>query len=136
MTRILVNQASQNPVPLMAILFGVSAGPLFWIAQMMAGFAVSDLLCYRSGEPAFAPPTGAVTTALYAIDICALTGALVGGFVSFACWRALSHRPADEPANISRERFLAIWGLFSSMWFFCAIVFSSIGSAMVPLCLG
>jgi hypothetical protein len=32
-------------------------------------------------------------------------------------------------------RFLALWGIFSSLWFLCAIIFNTIGSLTVPPCL-
>jgi hypothetical protein len=34
-----------------------------------------------------------------------------------------------------RAHFLAIWGLFSSLWFFGAILFNTIASFTVPPCI-
>jgi hypothetical protein len=34
-----------------------------------------------------------------------------------------------------RDRFLAMWGLLSSLWFFFAILFSTIASLTVTPCL-
>lgn len=119
-----------------ALVFGIATAPAFWIAQLVASYTASDLLCYRGDHPAFAPPAAALGSALVVFDVIALAGALAGGIVSFLCWRALSKQgSAHTEPRAGRSRFMAIWGLFSSLWFFVAIAFGSIGPAVVPLCL-
>jgi hypothetical protein len=48
--------------------------------------------------------------------------------VSWRIWR--------RGASKGRDRFLALWGMMSSLWFFAAILFNVFASILVPPCQG
>jgi len=117
-----------------ALIFGVVGGPFFWIAQIAAGYAVADILCYRREYPAFAP--AAVRLDVIVIDAVALAGLLAALVVSLVSWQRLSHRKGSSNESMeSRSQFMAIWGIISSIWFLGAIIFNCIGNLAVPICL-
>lgn len=128
-------------VSLAMLLFGVMAAPGLWIAQIVFGYAVSAILCYPDGHLLSSPPDApAVAAGFFAFDIAAAVVAVAGGIVAFLCWRRVSgEKPggADHAieAGEGRARFMAIWGICSSLWFFAAIVFNAIATGAVPLCL-
>lgn len=121
---------------LAALLFGMMGGPFFWIAQIVAGYITADLLCYNGQHPAIAPSADAVATELIVFDAIAVVGVLTALAVSIISWVRLSHRSGSskEPKE-SRSQFMAIWGIFSGIWFLGAIIFNSIGDIVVPICL-
>lgn len=121
-----------------ALIFGATAAPIFWLGQEMLSYFVSSLECYGSNHPTTIASGGALRSTLYAFDAVALAVAVAGGIVAIVCWRAVRNRGNDLPfsarVTLSRMRFMAMWGMMSSLWFVGAIVFNVIGSAMVRLC--
>ncbi|HTT82295.1 MAG TPA: hypothetical protein VMF67_02325 [Rhizomicrobium sp.] len=121
-----------------ALLFGAAAAPIFWLGQLMLSYFVSSLACYGSDHPTTIASDGTLRSALYAFDVVAIAAAIAGGIVAFLCWRAVREAETDTRATaqtrMSRMRFLAMWGMMSSVWFLGAIVFNVIGSATVRLC--
>jgi hypothetical protein len=121
-----------------ALAFAVCAAPAFWIAQELLGYGVSSVACY-SDHPTVVRSATALRGWLIAFDVVAIIAALAGGLVSWACWRAAreekegDHRRAIDLGD-GRTRFLSLWGLIASVWFFFAIVFETISSVMGPLC--
>jgi hypothetical protein len=74
-------------------------------------------------------------------DVVALIACTAGGLVSWRAWRRSSHAKAQDEHHLlhtgeGRDRFLAMWGMMSSLWFFFAILFNAIASITVPPCLG
>jgi hypothetical protein len=120
------------------LLFGASAAPIFWIGQVMLGYGVSAYACYPGDHPVAVSYGPALYDTLIVFDIVALIAAAAGGAVSFWCWRHVDREKRDAvdfKIGEGRVRFLALWGLFSSLWFFSAILFNTIGSLTVPPCL-
>lgn len=121
-------------VHFLALLFGASAAPIFWIGQLCLGYAVTAFVCYPGDHPVMLSAAGPLFAALMTFDAIALVAALMGGAVSWRIWRRLGelrHRP-QHPRG--RDSFLTIWGLFSSLWFFFAILFNTIASLTVTPC--
>ena len=120
-------------------LFGASAAPLFWLGQLMLGYWVTAEACYGSDHPGAAMSPAALRSLLIVFDAVAILAALVGGLVSTIVFRS-ARRDEDAPGIgievrvESRIRFLAVWGLLSSLWFLAAILFNTIASLGVPLC--
>jgi hypothetical protein len=116
----------------------VIVAPAFWIAQLVFAYSVSAEACYGSDHPTTLLSSAALTTALVVFDIAAVIAALIGLFVSFACWRSVRDAVKDHRYDVTttegRARFMAIWGIFSSLAFLCAIAFNVIASLMVPPC--
>jgi len=109
------------------LLFGCSAAPLCWLGQMMLGYGVTATVCYPGDHPVALASTGPLFAVLILFDLIALAGCSAGAWVS---WRIRGQ--VHQPSN----RFLALWGLMSSLWFFVAILFNVVASAMVPPCAG
>jgi hypothetical protein len=126
-------------VRLWLLMFGMIAAPGFWIAQLLLSYGVSAVACYGSDHPTSIASGTVVRTALFVFDAVALIAALAGGIVSYASWRAVraqqqhGRHPALEVGE-GRTRFMALWGIMSSLCFGGAIVFNTIASVMAPLC--
>jgi hypothetical protein len=119
------------------LLFGASAAPIFWLGQVMLGYAVTAYACYPGDHPAPLASGSVLGGILAAFDIVAAIAAASGGVVALWCWRRVQHKREEGHFDIGagRARFLALWGIFSSLWFFCAILFNTIASLTVPPCL-
>jgi hypothetical protein len=113
---------------LIALLFGTSAAPIAWLGQVMLAYGVSAYLCYPADHPVMTAHGDALHGLLIGTDIAAIAIALAGGFSALGCLRK-----AEGPRQ-GRVRFLAVWGVFSSLCFLIAILFSIIASVTVPLC--
>jgi hypothetical protein len=124
-------------VKFITLLFGACVAPIFWIGQIILAYSVSAYACYPGDRPVH-PPTAPLFDALMAFDAIALLAAMLGGFISWQAWRKAGagsdHRHILHTGQ-GRDRFLAIWGLLSSLWFFFAILFNTIASIVVTPCL-
>jgi hypothetical protein len=123
------------PRPLFLIA-AASASPLFWLGQVLLGYWVTAQGCYPGAAPQPAIPAG-LMMAVWSFDAVALLAALAGGAVALVTWRGL-HRASGHDSAVAtgegRTRFLAIWSLYASLWFFCAILFNTIATVTVPPC--
>lgn len=120
------------------LLFGAAAAPIFWLGQLMLGYWVTAVGCYPGDHPAAAVSTQTLMNALIAFDIVALIACAAGAAISWRSWQWSKDAKPDRHYALNiragRTRFLAIWGLMSSLWFFGAILFNVIASLMVPPC--
>jgi len=123
----------QRPVSFVTLLFGASAAPIFWLGQLMLGYAVTAQACYPGDHPEQLVSTQVLKAALLNFDLVAILFSLLGGGVAWICF-AKAGRSDSGNKSVGRARFLALWGIFSSLWFFGAILFNSIASVTVPLC--
>jgi hypothetical protein len=123
-----------------SLMFGMTAAPLFWLGQLILGYIVSAIACYGGDHPATIASGVALRSTLCAFDAIAIVAALAGGIVSLSCWHAVrqekegGHRHAID-AGEGRARFMALWGLLSSLCFLVGIVFATLASIEVPLCI-
>jgi hypothetical protein len=127
-----------HSVKFLRLMFGACAAPVFWIGQVLLGYGVSAFVCFPGDHPVLPSATGPLSHALMAFDAIALLAAALGGWVSWRAWRGAgqqtSHRDVLHTGE-GRDRFLAVWGLLSSVWFLFAILFNTIASLVVPPCL-
>jgi hypothetical protein len=114
-------------VKFLTLLLAACAAPVFWLGQLMLGYGVTAYVCYPGDHPQGLAATGPLFAALLAFDAVALIACAAGGAVSYAAGR--------RGAGGGRDRFLALWGIMSSLWFFAAILFNTIASVTVPPCL-
>ena len=129
----------RDRVSLGALIFGASAAPSFWIAQLLLSSACSGVLCGSNTNKA--ATIGMLQSLFLAFDAVAVLAAVAGALVSYRCWRA-THR--EHPGGTGhavesgegRSRFLALWGMLASIWFLFAIAFNAIASFVVPPCIG
>jgi hypothetical protein len=124
-----------HSVHFLTLLFVTCTAPIFWIGQLLMGYVVSADACYPGDHPVRLSAAGPLFTALMIFDLVALLAAVAGGVVSWRVWQRLRALRHPLPHDEGRDRFLAIWGLFSSLWFFFAILFNTIASATVTPCL-
>lgn len=108
------------------LLFGACAAPLAWLGQIVLGYGVTAYICYPGDHPIGLASAGPLFAALIVFDLVALALCVAGGWVSWSRWKQV---------RSGRNRFLALWGLMSSLWFFAAVAFNAIASVAVPPCL-
>ena len=127
----------RHPVNFAALLFGACTAPIFWIGQLTLNYAVTAHACYPGDHPEAIASSGALQAAMYTFDVVAILAAAASGITAWLCFVNTGAPRANTEKSTSegRAHFLAIWGLFSSLWFFAAILFTAIASFTVPLCL-
>ena len=119
-------------VRLRVLLFGLVGAPPLWLAQLILSYAISAVACYGGDHPTTIASGGSLRTALFAFDAVALSLSLAAVIVACASWRAVRVQQQSGPEG--RTRFVALWGVMSSLCFFSAIVFHTLASVMAPLC--
>jgi hypothetical protein len=115
-------------------LFGACAAPVFWLGQLILGYWITAVTCYGSDHPTPWNATGALRPMLMAFDVVAILACAVGAVLSYVVLRSTAPGEEEHDQVEGRVRFLGIWGLLSSLWFFAAILFNTIASLGVPLC--
>lgn len=108
------------------LLFGCAAAPLAWLGHVVLAYGVTAYVCYPADHPV-AVSTNWLFVSLIAFDLMSLVISLAGAQVSWRIWTRVR-------SGEGRNRFLALWGLMSSLWFFVAILFNVIASLVVPPC--
>lgn len=117
---------------------GCILAPVFWVGQLVLGYVVTAVACYPGEAPIPLPPQS-LFAMMVAFDAIALLAALAGGALALTAWLRVGsgdrqNMPLAARLARSRAQLLAMWGLFSSLWFFFAILFNTIASVMAPLC--
>lgn len=127
----------RHPVSFAALLFGACAAPIFWTGQLLLSYAVTAHACYPGDHPQAIASVQALKAAMYAFDVVAILVAVAGGITAWLCFAktGAARTNTEKAVSEGRARFLAIWGLFSSLWFFAAILFNTIASFAVPPCI-
>lgn len=130
---------TRNRTDLLVLIAGAAAAPVFWLGQLMLGYLVTSLACFGSDHPTTIESGEGLRSALVAFDSVAILAVIAGAALSWRSWQ----RSKDEKAGGAnrmlhvgegRVRFLAVWGLFSSLWFFGAILFNTVATIVAPLC--
>jgi len=109
------------------LLFGASAAPLVWLGQTMLSYGVTAYGCYPGDHPVLAISRQRLGAAVIVFDVVALIVAAAGLAVAWRSWRTVTR-------HAGRNRFLAQWGIFSSLCFLVGIVFNIVVSIMVTPC--
>jgi hypothetical protein len=131
----------RDRVALAELGFSLAAAPLAWGAQLVLSYGLASHVCFGGSAPrgGQAAHWTAAMSLLLATQLVALAIALIGAAMAYRLWRATRREVSDEPhemieAGRGRTRFLALWGLMTSLGFAGAILFGVIGSLLVPLC--
>jgi hypothetical protein len=136
-----MSSAAQIPfrrTPFPVLLYGAAIAPIFWLGQLMLGYAVTAFVCFPGDhpEPLNWPYLGSV---LAGFNVVAILVAASGGLVALRSFRGIRRDDGQAMSDLSvaqgRARFLALWGIFSSLCFFLAILFNTIAAITVPPCL-
>jgi hypothetical protein len=109
------------------LLFGAAAAPIAWLGQTMLSYGVTAYGCYPGDHPAIAIGRVTLSATVLAFDIAALLVAATGFAVAWRSWKTVT-------AHAGRNRFLAQWGIFSSLCFMLGIVFNILASILVSPC--
>jgi hypothetical protein len=78
---------------------------------------------------------------LIAINLVALAIAALGIFMSWRIWLRTDEEAEGGHSHLinageGRTRFLAVWGIWSGVWFFIMIGFNTVALFGVPTCAG
>jgi len=125
-----------SPRPLFLII-AASLAPLFWSGQVMLSYWATAQGCYPGDAPGPGVPVSGIQAAVWGFDAVALLAALAGGAMSLVIWRRIGQADTHHAVVATgegRTHFLAIWALYSSLWFFFAILFNVIATVTVPPC--
>lgn len=115
--------------------YGLAAPIAAWVVEGMASFAFSDYAC-EQGKPL--PPSFSRTTVVTALIVLAavmLAVAVSAGVVAWRTWRSLSKAPrVSEAEGRGRGEFMSLAGIFISVIFSIAIVWSGLAPMIVGPC--
>ena len=135
-----------NPAPHggrvgMAMLFGgLLAAPMAWSLQLMADYGLASHACFPSPmRPEAVVGWDWIWPLLIGINIAALIVSTVSIFVSYRNLQRTGQEASGGfhrlvHAGEGRTRFLAVWGIWSGVWFLIAIAFNTIGVFWVHQC--
>lgn len=128
-----------QPVDLYTLAFGVLAAPVVWGLALVSTYAVASNACFSGHAPELnAAVSGTTWSALLAIILSAFVISAAAALVSYRSWSAVPREHA-EPVSLlavgeGRTRFLAIWGMLTSILFAGLILLSVIAILVLPLC--
>jgi hypothetical protein len=117
-------------------MLGLAGGPLAWIVQLVAGYAIVVAPCYTGPDRDAAGQASLWVVALY---LFCLALALAGGLVSLIVYRRTrGETEHSEDALVEgghgRTRFLALWGMLLGFGFAGVILVNGVALVGVPAC--
>jgi hypothetical protein len=115
------------------------AAPVFWSLQLAAGGSIAGLACIEAAGSRDTTRYEWAAVAVQAVNIAALVlaiGALVLSIVHMRRTRAAAAEPSGGvmAAGEGRAHFMAVWALFTSVLFICAIAFNTFSVFWGGLC--
>ena len=133
---------SHHPAPhrervaLWETVLGLAGGPLAWIVQLVAGYAIAAAPCYTGPDRDAAGQGSLWAIALYLL---CLALALAGGMVSLIVYRRTRGETEHSEGALvegghGRTRFLALWGMLLGFGFAGVILVNGIALVGVPAC--
>ncbi|KRB86563.1 hypothetical protein ASE00_07695 [Sphingomonas sp. Root710] len=130
--------ADKLAAPLTAFI--LMAGPLAWLTQLTAGFAMTSWACFpgdiRWAEPKPGYPLAAVGVSI----ICALIAA-ASGLVAWRKFAEVKQEMSGGTRHLAdighgRTRFVALWGVILGATFTVTILVTLVAFVLVPPCAG
>lgn len=122
-------------VPRRRLWFGFVAAPLAWAVDGAASWAITWLACYAGPQQMAGLGNTGIRAVLIVITLSLLAITLAAGFVSYRNWQALSeHRNFIYAEARGREEFMALTGVFSSIFFTFGIVLIAIPQIFINVC--
>lgn len=129
----------RHRVGLTALFFGLAAAPAAWNAQLLFSVALSAHACYPRDVPLELPIWGNLWAILLTIGVAGIAVAIVGGLVSFRNWRLTFDEAPGSVHHLldngeGRTRFIAMFGMLTSVLFALGLAFATAAVFLVPLC--
>lgn len=129
----------RHRVSLTALFFGLAAAPVAWNAQLLLSVALTAHACYPRDVPLGLPIWSALWGILLAISALGVALAIAGALVSWRNWRLTFEEVAGSVHQLldaaeGRTRFLAMFGILTSLLFALGLLFATAGVLVVPLC--
>jgi hypothetical protein len=125
------------------LFFGLCGGPLAWLLQSSAGYALASEPCFRVGVRVLTPPHSLQWTGSAMIGV--TTAAVVISLLSlWVSWRAFKRTQREVSGGsrhlmhvgTERTRFLALWGAMVGGLFAIASAMTYVAFLMLPRCAG
>jgi hypothetical protein len=122
-----------------SLAFALLGAPTAWALQLTLGYGLAAHACFPGDLPLAAPVWTPVEPVLAAISAAAFLLGLAAGWTALRNWRKVRHeRPGSHrhllEAGEGRTRFLAMWGLLTSLMFLLALLFTAFNLLLIPLC--
>lgn len=115
--------------------YGLAAPVAAWVMEGMASFVFSDYACAQGKPFLHSFSRTAVVAALIVLAAVMLTIAISAGVVAWRTWRSLSRTAkVSEAEGRGRGEFMALTGIFISVIFSIAIVWSGLAPMIVGPC--
>jgi hypothetical protein len=113
-----------RPPGLIALWYGVLAGPLVMAAEQEADFALVHWACLNDA-----------VWVLRLIDLVALILVAAAALVAWRCWTQAGRENPDDAGGIpAATRFMALGGVGLSAMFFLAILSHGISMFLIGVC--
>jgi len=129
----------RHRVSLFALFFGIVAAPAAWNAQLLFSTALSGHACYPRDALLAAPVWSSLWRVLLAISLIAIVISVASGATAIRSWLRARDESAGSGHHLvntgeGRTRFLAMFGILTSLLFLVAILFATAVIFLVPLC--
>ena len=128
-------------VSLIALFFGLFAGPITWSGNEMVTYGLAVHACYPDAWPQDTVTAGfgfawPLILGLYLASLCICAAAFAISYRNWAVTGSESEGHAHHLIEVGegRTRYLSIIGMAFSVLFFCATMYGAIVMATVPLC--
>ena len=127
-------------VPKWLLFTALLASPIAWFVQLCAGYGLTSAACFPRQYPvadglSLSP---AAWPGSFALNIGCLVVAVAATLLSVWVWLRVRHEVSSSfgliEAGEGRTRYLAVWGIWTGVWFALDILFATIGMLEVGLC--
>jgi small-conductance mechanosensitive channel len=126
-----------------ALFTALLAAPTAWIVQLCVNYGLAAQACFPRWHmrPALPAHWAWLPAGLIAINLIALAIVALGIFMSWRIWRRTDEEGEGGHSHLinageGRTRFLAVWGIWSGVWFFIMTGFNTVALFGVPTCAG
>ena len=139
------NTTSNHPSPIRAnvalksLWFGILGAPMAWISLELLSYILTTSVCDTNNQTRLSDHSLEVWQYLIPLNVVAGIIALSAIVIAIHNWRKSSHEKSGSAHQLievgeGRTRFLAMFGLLTSIGFIVALLFSSITLFLMPLC--
>lgn len=138
-------QTQAHPAPhrervgLLALAFGVLAGPFAWGVRLVLNYGIASTACFPDNARRLPPRPEWLRTTLTSIELIAILVAATGALVSFRIWQSTRYESEGHAGHLieageGRTRFLAVWGMITGVGFLLFNVFDLVAVMVLPKC--